>query len=329
LSDWTTHGGNLARAQAAYPQAPQPWLDLSTGINPTPWPGAPQVAIDWQRLPEDEALAALELAASGHFGVSADRVCALPGSEFALRGLRHLGLPGPFCHAAPGYGTHLVAFPDSQPAGYDQLAASASRGGTTLVANPSNPEGRLVAPQAVLALANAAQQSGGWLIVDEAFADAHAGASVLPLLQGGEPVIVLRSFGKFFGLAGIRLGFAVAPPGITARWRALVGSWPVSAAAIAIGTAAYADRDWIVQTRAELAARATACDAMLRGHGLSPMGESPLFRLIDCAAASLFDHLARHAILTRPFDYAPRWLRLGVPACAAELARLDAALDDV
>lgn len=326
VSEWTIHGGKLASAHDAYPHAPCPWLDLSTGINPEAWPGVSGLSIDWQRLPDDRALGRLEATAASHFGVAGAHICAFPGTEFGLRALRNLRLPGPSGHVSPGYGTHGVSLSDSRPFPYDQLMDEVARGGATLLANPTNPDGRKMAAPDVLALAHAAQRRGGWLIVDEAFADAHADGSIIPLLQGTEQVIVLRSFGKFFGLAGVRLGFAVGPAAIIRAWRDMIGSWPLSAAAIAIGIAAYSDTDWITWMRRELIARAAACDQVLRRHGLQPAGASPLFRLVDSEAAVVFDRLARQGILTRPFDYRPRWLRFGVPANATDLARLDAAL---
>ena len=328
MSDWTIHGGALSSAQRAFPQAPSPWLDLSTGINPQTWPGVTHIEIDWHRLPDDDLLSALEAAAALYFGASSGSVCALPGTEFGLRSLRHLGLPAPFRHVAPGYGTHGEAFPDSRPISSDSLRQEAAKGGTILLANPANPDGCLTKAGDLLAIADVAARFGGWLIVDEAFIDAHEDASIVPTLTDGKPVIVLRSFGKFFGLAGVRLGFAVAPPAIIMAWRAAIGCWPLSAAAIAIGTAAYSDVRWIDQMRAQLQERADALDRILREHGLEPMGASPLFRLVEGDAAKVFDRLAHRGILTRPFEYAPRWLRFGVPANDADLSRLDEALAD-
>jgi len=333
LSEWTIHGGRLSEAQRRYPQAPGPWLDLSTGINPEPWPGIGELVFDWQRLPDEAALRTLEAAAADYFGARGPQVLALPGTEFGLRGLAALGLPAPFRHVWPGYRSHAEALPGSEPVAFDSLLAQAMVGlaqamvgGTIVLANPSNPEGRLVPPADLLVLAKALAQEGGWLVIDEAFVDAHAGSSIVPLLDGSEPVIVTRSFGKFFGLAGLRLGFAVGPAPIIARWREMIGSWPLSAAAIAIGTAAYADAGWIATTRNALFERGEALDRVLRRRGLEPIGASPQFRLLECDAAKLFERLAGAGILTRPFDYEPRWLRLGVPASAGELARLDRAL---
>jgi cobalamin biosynthetic protein CobC len=322
LDGWLIHGGRLEAARAAWPDAPTPWLDLSTGINPNPWPVAQAGAIDWHRLPDEAALAGLEAVAAGCFGVPAEWVCALPGSEIGLRLLATLEWPKPMRVQMPGYRTHAEAFAGALPIAAEALAEV--RGGTVLLANPSNPDGVLHDPVALAA-------SGVRLIVDEAFADATPGASLLSRMAKGEAegAIVLRSFGKFFGLAGVRLGFAVAAPAMLAGLRGRLGSWPVSAAAIAIGTAAYADRDWIEQTRARLAADRDRLDALLRRHRLEPQGACPLFRLVRTSnAKALFERLARRGILTRPFDYAPDWLRLGLPGNEAALARLDRALAD-
>ncbi|WP_039997570.1 threonine-phosphate decarboxylase CobD [Sphingomonas sanxanigenens] len=318
------HGGRLDAAIRAYGGAPEAWLDLSTGINPNPWPGAGSIAVDWRALPSDEALAALERAAAAHFGASPDHVCALPGSEIGIRMLARLGLGADAAHVAPAYRSHEAAFEGAAPIAVDAVAAARSAGRMVLLANPNNPDGRLL-PRA--ALCDAADAGAGWLIVDEAFADLHPDESVAADVADHRRLLVLRSFGKFFGLAGLRLGFAVAPRPIVAALRALLGAWPVSTAAIAIGVAAYRDRAWIESMRERLRADAAALDAMLARHGLVATGASPLFRLVaHDDAAMLFDRLAQHHILCRPFDYAPRWLRFGLPGDAMARDRLDQAL---
>ncbi|NIJ33925.1 threonine-phosphate decarboxylase CobD [Sphingomonas oligoaromativorans] len=329
MDGWRLHGGRLAAARAAWPDAPEPWLDLSTGINPTPWPVDRAGSIDWTRLPDEEALAGLEAAAARRFGVAAERVCALPGSEIGLRLLGVFGLPEPVRHQSPGYRTHAEAFGTSTPVDAADLVAEAGRGGTILLANPSNPDGRLHSPLALAALSDRLAAAGGRLIVDEAFADAMPGTSLLPLIEAGgaREAIVLRSFGKIYGLAGVRLGFMVAAPEWLAAMRRRLGSWPVSAAAITIGTAAYRDDAWLAGISERLPSERDRLDAVLRRHGLEPEGACPLFRLVRTPdAGALFERLARRGILTRPFDYAPDWLRIGLPGGEAALARLDEAL---
>jgi len=322
---------------ARFPDAPEPWLDLSTGINPVPWPVADAAAPDWTRLPEPDALAGLEAVAARYFGVMPEHVCATPGSELGLRLLADAGAPAPFSCLWPAYRTHLEGLPGCQPGSPEELAQLARQPGTLLLANPNNPDGRLLGVDTLLKVARDKQRAGGWLVVDEAFIDAHAGGSLAPSLwnimteQPDLPVVLLRSFGKFFGLPGLRLGFLIGPLGLVQRMRALLGSWPVNAAAISIGRAAYADEVWHATTRARLSEDCAVLDDLLTRHGLSPRGDCPLFRLVEAeehegGSAALFEHLARQGILTRPFSYDPRWLRIGLPATRAQRARLDAAL---
>lgn len=319
------HGGCLEEATHCFPDAPQPWLDLSTGINPVAWTPAIAPDIDLDRLPSERSRATLEAAAAAAFGAQHLAVTALPGTELGLRLLGGLALPFPHRHVAPGYRTHADALACSETVPIDALGAVGD--GTLLLANPNNPDGRVVAPEQMLDLARRLALAGGVLVIDEAFADATPEVSVLPHLTPNDRVLVFRSFGKFFGLAGVRLGFACGAADLVAALRDRLGSWPVSAHAIALGTAAYRNADWIADARKRLAERCGALDALLRRHHLEPQGASPLFRLIeDAGAQALFTDLARQGILTRPFDYAPEWLRIGLPADAAALARLDRAL---
>lgn len=321
---WTHHGGRLSDAQAAYGGAAETWLDLSTGINPIAWPHADRVPIDWQRLPDEKALSALEKSAAAYFGVDPVHVCALPGTEIGLRLLGAI-VPGPARHVAPTYRTHGEMFPGTTPIAIGDLAGVGS--GMAVLANPNNPDGRLIAPDALRSHLDRVRAEAGWLVVDEAFVDASPNYSLAADIGDDVPLILFRSFGKFFGLAGVRLGFVLGPASLIAAFRARLGAWPVSSAALAIGTAAYRDQAWIAATRKRLMADKAALDTVLQRHAFSPRGESPLFRLIETEdAQALFDWLARHAILTRPFDYDPRWLRLGLPGNPEGLERLDRAL---
>lgn len=334
---WVVHGGAVSSAMARFPEAPAPWVDLSTGINPRPWPVDQVPAFDWTRLPDPQQLAELEATAAHSFGVEANHVCATPGSELCLRLLANAGLPGPFTCLWPAYRTHAEGLPDCRPAAPEELAELAVAPGTLLLANPNNPDGRLLTAVQLLEIAAAKRRAKGWLVVDEAFIDAHPEASIASRVWGGRrehgelPVVVLRSFGKFFGLPGVRLGFLIGPRAIVEQMKALLGSWPLNSAAVEIGRRAYADAAWQAQAREQLAQEAGKLKALLQDHGLKPHGSSPLFQLVEVeeesgGAFGLFEHLARHGILTRPFSYNSRWLRLGLPASMADYARLEAAL---
>lgn len=326
IAAFTRHGGDLASARATFGDHGDDWLDLSTGINPIPWQGADTACPDWRALPDRQQLAALEEVAARHFGVAAEHCCAVPGSDMALRLLdRVLDMPGAYLW--PSYGGHAAAFARAQPLATFQAPPSEAM--ALLLANPNNPDGRTVAPETLLEWQDWLAAKRGWLVVDEAFADATPAHSIARHVGASCRLIILRSFGKFFGLAGLRLGFVLAPPIVIAALRRLLGDWPVSAAALAIGTSAYADHLWIAMAQQALPRRAARLDAVLRRHNLTFVGGCPHFRLIeDIRARSLFDGLARQGILARPFDYAPTWLRLGVPADEADFARLDAALSD-
>lgn len=320
---WTWHGGGLSAARAHF--GGDKWMDLSTGINPHPWPGAATIAVDWRQLPDELALRELEQAAAEHFGCDAEYVCAVPGTEVGLR-LVGEELTGPTFHITPTYRTHGEMAAGGTSIRMEKL--DEADGASLILANPNNPDGRLLDRDVVLSLL-ARRADDGWLLVDEAFADCHPAHSIAADVADNRRLLVFRSFGKFFGLAGVRLGFVLGPRQVIASLRRRLGAWPVSTAAITIGTAAYRDAGWIIAMRDRLRREADALDAMLRAAGFHPQGACPLFRLIECEdAMGLFEQLARQAILTRPFDYAPGWLRLGLPGSADALARLQAALRD-
>lgn len=318
------HGGRLAEARAHFGGAREDWLDLSTGINPIAWPGTETTAVDWRGLPDPRDLARLEQQAADYFGVDPALCCAVPGSETGLRMIaRILGLPG--LHLPLTYSTHANAFERAGPiASIAQLPAGPS---ALVIANPNNPDGRATPVDTLLALLDRQETENGWLIVDEAFADCRPDWSIASQVTSERRLIVSRSFGKFFGLAGIRLGFVIGPAPLLGGLRRLLGEWPICSAAVAFGTRAYGDSEWIAVTRRDLPKRASDLDAALRRHGLAPKGECPLFRLVDTGDASkLFTALARRHILTRPFAEHPHLLRFGLPDGDAALARLDQAL---
>ncbi|MGE4431040.1 MAG: threonine-phosphate decarboxylase CobD [Sphingobium sp.] len=322
---WTWHGGGLAAARAHFGDGDAPWLDLSTGINPHGWPGceAAAMAVDWNRLPDERGLRDMEAAAAAYFGAQPDHVCALPGTEIGLRLIGDL-LPGPARYLAPSYRSHGEIGAGAMPVGRDALGDA--DGATLILANPNNPDGWMMDRETLLRLLDR-RGPEGWLIVDEAFADTTPRASLAADVGEDRRLVLFRSFGKFFGLAGVRLGFLIGPRPVIAAMRRKLGAWPVSAAAIAIGAAACRDQPWIGAMRRRLHAEAERLDAALLRSGHRPIGACPLFRLIETDdAMALFERLARRSILTRPFDYQPRWLRLGLPGDAEALERLETAL---
>lgn len=323
------HGGDLGRANARYGPR-EDWLDLSTGISPFAWPLARIGTAVWRRLPQSDRLSALIDAARDAYGAGADAaILPAPGSEMLI-GLLALCRRGvSVAVAGPTYGGHASAWRRSGATVEEVSEPEAARAEILVLVNPNNPDGRVTAAERVLALADRCARRGGLLVVDEAFADCVPEASVAA--HAGRPgLLILRSFGKFFGLAGLRLGFALGPREEIERLAARIGPWAVSGPAIEIGIQALRDRAFIEDARARQRAAAARLDELLAAHGLTVIGGTPLFRLVSHpAAAGLQDRLARAGILVRRFDHASAWLRFGLPGEEAAWARLAKALAEL
>lgn len=332
--DWTAdaeaftyHGGALDVARRLAPGAPEPWIDLSTGINPHPYP-LPDLAPElWSRLPGSGALAELEAAAAARYGALAGMAVAGPGSQALIQALARIIPRGAVGVLGPTYSGLKAAFA-AAGAQVDEAKRVEDMGGldVAIVVNPNNPDGRITPRADLLELQRRLERRGGVLIVDEAFADFDGESeSLAPLLPAG--AVVLRSFGKSFGLAGLRLGFAIASADIVQPLRAALGEWPVSGPAIAIGTKALADLAWTDAMRDRLDAEAARLDGLLKGNGWRLVGGTRLFRLAAKAdARAAFERLMAAGILARPFADAADWLRFGIPGDESAWRRLAGAL---
>ncbi len=313
------HGGNIDAAQAKY--GGEDWIDLSTGINRVPYP-LPQIpASCWQRLPTAADKAALMEVAARAFGTRAPGL-ALAGAQAAIQMIPALTPCGHAKVLGPTYNEHAGALRE-QGWTVQEVTCASDLGGADLavVVNPNNPDGRHLSPAGLLALADTV----GRLVVDESFADPRPDLSVADLAS--DRIVVLRSFGKFWGLAGVRLGFAFAGEDVVAQLAALAGPWPVSGAALRIGQVALDDAEWRAQTITRLRAETSRIDALAAQAGWALVGGTELFRLYDTPdAAQAQTHLARHRIWTRIFPYSRGWIRLGLPGTPDEWARLAAAL---
>jgi cobalamin biosynthetic protein CobC len=323
------HGGDLGAARLIFPGAPEPFVDLSTGINPHAYPIPRLEPEAFRRLPEPAALARLRAIAAQAYGApSAAHVVAAPGTQILLPHVAALGPAGRAAVLGPTYSEHarvarLLGHAVTEVAEVGQLGGA----DLAIVVNPNNPDGRIMGKAGLLVVAEELRRRGGLLMVDEAFMDVGPAGASLGDQVGRGNIVVLRSFGKFFGLAGLRLGFALAAPDITARVDASLGPWAVAGPAIAIGETALTDVTWAEATRALLAREARQLDAVLTEAGLELVGGTSLYRLVRAPAASdLYHHLGRAGILVRRFSEQPTWLRLGLPAGEEAWHRLRAAL---
>jgi cobalamin biosynthetic protein CobC len=276
----------------------------------------------------------LEAVAAVAFGVDdPQRVVATGGTEPALRLLPYVLRQKVAIVAGPTYGSHADGW---QSAGVtarvvaeSQLEDLVADHTALIVVNPNNPDGRIVGRERLRRLHDAAGARGGVLVVDEAFAEVAPDSSVADIAGSSvaERLVVLRSFGKFYGLAGMRLGFVVGAPGLMARIRAVIGDWPVSADALAAGLAAYADGDWAQRMRLRLAHSARRLDGLLGRHGFEIVGGTSLYRLVRAEDAPVrFERLAAAGILIRPFQHDSSLLRFGLPGTPAAWRRLSDAL---
>ena len=316
------HGGNLDRAIAHFGGAAEDWIDLSTGINPRPYPVPDIDRRAWATLPTRTDIVALISAAQAAYATGWTGL-AVAGAQAAIQMVPLMRPVGEARVLSPTYNEHAASLRDAgwavrEVGETDHLSGA----GLAVVVNPNNPDGRKVAPEALRTLALEVDL----LVVDESFADV---TPELSLLGGACPdnLLVLRSFGKFFGLAGLRLGFAFGAPDLIAALAARAGPWPISGPAIAIGRRALANRAWQGSTRNRLRQDAARMDKLAAAAGWSCAGGTNLFRTYVVGNAhAAQDRLARAHIWSRVFPYRNDWLRLGLPDAPADWARLEAAL---
>jgi cobalamin biosynthetic protein CobC len=318
---FTGHGDRIGIAGKLCPNAPQPWIDLSTAINPNPYPAPRASALARARLPDPQELWKLEVTAARAFGVTDPQcVLATSGSESVLRLLPHV---------LPAVTEAIIVWPtySSHTESWQRLGVPISRihcieraspvpGSVITLVNPNSPDGSVTPREQLLEAHDKVAACDGFLVIDEAFADADPACSVADL-AGSERcprLLVLRSFGKFYGLAGVRLGFMIGAPALILRIRAALGEWPVAADAITAGLAAYTDQLWAERTRLRLRSATRKLNALLTQSGFTIVGGTSLFRLAHSELApARFKQLLNAGILTRPFDHDTRLLRFGLP----------------
>ncbi|MGE5467971.1 MAG: threonine-phosphate decarboxylase CobD [Ignavibacteria bacterium] len=322
------HGGRLRAAAKRWGIPLADWLDLSTGIAPWGYPVPATSARAWRCLPEDGD--GLEQAAAAYYGAS--RLLVLPGSQAAIMALPRLRAHGTAAILAPSYGEYAAAWQAAghalRPFAPEELDSVAAGGDVVMLANPNNPTGARFAHERLLEAARVLHRRGGMLVVDEAFADAEGAPSLAPLAGGpaAPNVVVLRSLGKFFGLAGARVGFAFAAADLLDRLREAVGPWAVAHPAREAAQAALADTAWQALQRERLHAASARLERMLMDAGLDASSGTALFRyVVTPRAAIVAEELARQGILVRRFE-APPALRFGLPGDESEWKRLAEAL---
>ncbi len=306
------HGGNLDAAMARWGGGPADWVDLSTGINPRPYPLPAIPARAWDALPTRADIEALSAAAKVAYGASR-AILPVAGAQAAIQLLPHVLPKGRARVLGPTYNEHAASFAaagwETETVASDEALEGAD---VAVVVNPNNPDGRRLSREALSALASKVAV----LVVDESFADPEPALSMAD--EGTPNILILRSFGKFYGLAGLRLGFVLGSPDRIAALGEASGPWPVSGPAIAIGKAALTDTVWRDETVVRLAHDADRLDSLATGMGWTVEGGTTLFRLYRTAdARAAQDRLADGRVWSRIFPYSSDWIRLGLPDAAA------------
>lgn len=294
------HGGNLSTAIQTYGGSRADWIDLSTGINPAPYPLPSFEASDWSDLPDTAASAALEQAARDFWQVpQSAAVLPAPGASALIALLPGLADPRWVRIQTPTYNEHAAAFANHRWSITENAPAEAC-----VAVHPNNPDGRLWRPDEVAAPLS---------VIDESFCDTCPDHSLMSL-AANSGVILLKSFGKFWGLAGMRLGFAIGDPELIQQLAQLQGPWAVSGPALKTGLTALQDSDWAKNTRHTLAQNAQRLDQLVTARGAQLVGGTDLFRLYEVAdAAQWQDQLAKAHIWSRIFPYSKTYIRLGLP----------------
>lgn len=322
------HGGALDRAIASFGGQKAGWLDLSTGINPNPYPVPTVPGHLWHSLPDENLMNDCLAAARAYYDASAEcDVVAATGSQALIQLLPQVTLAKTVWIVGPTYNEYEQVFGNvAEVTVSPELPQAVDDIDLIVVGCPNNPDGRVHDPDALLALGKRMHEHGGFVLIDAAFGDVLPDNQMLPASHS-DGLIILRSFGKFFGLAGMRLGFALGGEMIIERFRGLLGPWAVPGPALFIGAIAMRDQDWISEARRSLSNSRANVENLMRRHGLDIVGATDLF--VTCSqvdSAMLSKSLAHKHILVRTFSCNPNWIRFGLPSDQTEVDRLEKAL---
>jgi len=320
------HGGNIDWAQNHFGGAPDKWVDLSTGINRVAYP-IPNIShAAWAGLPTKTAMHALKSAAADAYETDAD-ILPVAGAQAAIQMIPLMVKSGSAKILGPTYNEHAASLISAgwsveMVTEQEQLAGA----DLAVVVNPNNPNGHECEPEWLLQLS----ENVGQLLVDESFADSRPDISVAPFAGAMRNLFVLRSFGKFYGLAGVRLGFILGHSKDIEHLAEMAGPWPISGAAIEIGVKALRDYQWAEKTTARLRGEVSFIDKTAKKSGWQLIGGTDLFRLYETPnAEEAQNNLAKHYIWSRIFPWSESYIRLGLPGTTAEWGQLESAFSEI
>lgn len=311
------HGGGIDAAISIFGGARSDWIDLSTGINPVSYPFSDIPTPVWHDLPDSKAMQGLFAAARAFWDAPKEtEIVAASGVSQIIAAIPLLSAAGKVSIMKPTYNEHEAAFKA-------QNWTVSGSGSAAVFVHPNNPDGRLFTPE------DLPLDTADLIIIDESFCDTCPDQSLIAMANQ-ENVIVLKGLGKFWGLGGLRLGFAIGMPNLIEKLKDLLGPWPVSGPAIQIGTEALSDRDWAESMLRSLDENTVKLDHLMTDTNASVIGGTSLYRLYSVKSAKDFQsHLAKHHIWSRVFPYSQTWVRLGLPSHPHDWARLEKVLGEL
>ncbi len=326
------HGGDVAAFQKAFPQARLPIMDLSTGINPHAYSDHTPEPMLAARLPDSAAHSALCETFAAYASADRRMVMAVPGSQSAISLLPYCFQQGSVAIVSPTYNEHGAGWVRAGHRVHEATleACLGAAPDVLVLVNPNNPTGDTYEREQVRDWLSLQEAHGGYLIVDEAFIDMEPERSVSDMVTPEHRLIVLRSFGKFFGLAGLRLGFCIAPPGLQKKLASMLGPWPIATPTLEVATQAYKDTPWIDAMQVRLKTDSQRLKDLASASGLLVRGGCPLFLLLQHPQMGhVANRLASDGIYVRTFPDHPDWARWGLPADEASWTRLETSLQNL
>lgn len=313
------HGGQLKEAKIQFPHVAQGWIDLSTGINPYAYPFSPMTPDRSTQLPSIEDEHRLRGLAALRYGVRDQHLIAVaPGTQILISLMPYILNAKQVCVFCPTYMEHIKTWQQTTVSVHqvvtldDFMRFSTQEQTIGIICNPNNPDGRLFNVQQMQTIIHQWGSFHNHVVVDEAFMD-FEGQTIASLLP--HPALtILRSFGKTYGLAGVRLGFLLSNASYVEKLRKMLGPWPISGSALHVGLQALRNREWILKVKDQLSKQIKQFDQLFLYNACKVVGGTHLFRLIEMQEAhNLWKYLANHGIWVRKFDYNPQWLRFGLP----------------
>ena len=311
------HGGDIDLAIKKYGGQRADWIDLSTGINRTSYPWQESVKVELRDLPSSKLLMGLEKAASRAYKVAEGTdTAAVQGAQqiisllpICLKNYNSVAILG------PTYNEYEKAFKSSGiKAETVSEVSKLSSSDIAIIVNPNNPTGKVIAEEILDDLSKKVRI----LIIDESFKMFSSRR-----IQKFDNVIQINSLGKFFGLAGVRLGFVSGPSDFIKSVREMLGPWPISSIAAEIGIIALNDTTWISEMEKILLEGSNVLHKACSTKNWKLVGKTNLFHTYATSSClEVEEQFAAHYIWIRTFDYSQTWIRLGIPTSKYEWTRV-------